>query len=300
MSIQKQLRDRIKALKEKYDSLRTGKDELLKLLEEAEVAESVYNSNAIENSTLTLKETERILLELSVARKVSTREIFEAKNLARVMEYMRGKARSIDLNKEIILFLHKMLITAIHDEIAGRFRSTGEYVRVGSYVAPAPEHLEKMIEQIVGEFNSDRQSYFIEKIAKFHLDFENIHPFNDGNGRIGRALVNWQLIHLGFPPIIIRNKEKSDYYDSFTIYREKKNLKPMAKIIALGLMESFHKRIAYMEGVPIIKLSEFAKKQNKTASALANAARRQNIPAFREKGVWKIGQGVELQTSDIR
>ena len=290
MTIQKQLKDRIKELRGRYDSLKIGKEGLLKLLEEAEVAESVFNSNAIENSTLTLKETERILLELSVTREISAREIFEAKNLARVVEYMREKAKVADLNKEIILFLHKMLITAIRDEIAGRFRVTGEYVRVGTYVAPAPEHLEKMIEQVVGEFNSDHQSYFIEKIAKFHLEFENIHPFNDGNGRIGRALVNWQLIRLGFPPIIIRNKEKSDYYDSFTIYRDKKNLKPMAKIIALGLMESLHKRITYLEGTPIIKLSEYAKGHQKTASSLANAARRQNIPAFREKGVWKISR----------
>lgn len=294
MTIQKQIKDRIKELKERYESLKIGKDGLLKLLEEAEVAESVYNSNAIENSTLTLKETERILLELSVAREVSAREIFEAKNLARVVEYMREKAKATDVSKEIILFLHKMLITAIRDDIAGRFRIAGEYVRVGNYVAPAPEHVEKMIEEIVGQFNSDHESYFIEKIAKFHLEFENIHPFNDGNGRIGRVLINWQLIHLGFSPIIVRNKEKSDYYDSFTTYRDKKNLKPIAKIIALGLTESLHKRITYLEGAPIIKLSEFAKEHNKTASSLANAARRQTIPAFREKGVWKINQNFHL------
>ena len=294
MVIQKQIKDRIKELKERYDSLKIGKDELLRLLEEAEVAESVYNSNAIENSTLTLKETERILLELEVAREVSTRELFEAKNLARVSEYIREKAKSADVDKEIILFLHKMLITAIRDEIAGRFRVAGEYVRVGTYVAPAPEQVEKMIEKILGEFNSDHQSYFIEKIAKFHLEFENIHPFNDGNGRIGRVLINWQLFRLGFPPIIVRNKEKSDYYDSFPAYRDRKNLNPMAKIISLGLTESFHKRISYLEGSEIIKLSEFAKERNKTTSSLANAARRQTIPAFREKGVWKISRKAVL------
>ncbi len=295
MAIQQQIKNRIKKLKERYDSLKIGKDGLLKLLEEAEVAESVYNSNAIENSTLTLRETERILMELEVAREISVREIFEAKNLARVVEYIREKAKAADIDKEIILFLHKMLITAIRDEIAGRFRATGEYVRVGTYVAPAPEHVERMIEAVVAEYNSDHESYFIEKIARFHLEFENTHPFNDGNGRIGRVLINWQLIRLGFPPIIIRNKEKSDYYDSFVIYRDKKNLKSMAKIIALGLMESLHKRIAYLEGAPIIKLSLFAKKHHKTASALANAARRQTIPAFREKGVWKIGQDVIIE-----
>lgn len=290
MAIQQQVKDRIKGLKERFDSLKTGKDTLLKLLDEAEVAESVYNSNAIENSTLTLQETERILLELAVAREVSAREIFEAKNLARVVEYMREKAKAADIGKDVILFLHKMLITAIRDEIAGRFRTVGEYVRVGTYVAPAPEHVERMVESAVSEYNSDNQSYFLERIARFHLEFETVHPFNDGNGRIGRALINWQLIRLGFPPIIIRNKEKSDYYDSFAAYRDKKNLKPMAKIIAAGLLESLHKRITYLEGVPIITLSEFAKGHDKTASSLANAARRQTLPAFREKGVWKIGK----------
>ena len=288
MVIQQQIKDRLKELKESYNSLKVGKDGLLKLLEEAEVAESVYNSNAIENSTLTLAETERILLELEVARQVSSREIFEAKNLARVSEYIREKAKNTDANKEIILFLHKMLITAIRDEIAGRFRIIGEYVRVGSHVAAAPEHIELMIDGIISEHNNDHESYFIEKIAKFHLEFENVHPFNDGNGRIGRVLINWQLIRLGFPPIIIRNKEKSDYYDSFAIYRDKNNLKPMTKIIALGLMESLHKRIAYLEGNNIIKLSEFARQHHKTASSITNAARRQTIPAFREKGIWKI------------
>lgn len=295
MIIQQQIKSRIKRLKDRYDSLKAGKDELLKLLEEAEVAESVYNSNAIENSTLTLRETERILMELEVSRDVSTREVFEAKNLARVVEYMREKAKKNDVDKEVILFIHKILLTAIWDEVAGRFRAKGEYVRVGTYVAPAPEHIEKMIEEAISGYNNNHESYFVEKIARFHLEFENIHPFNDGNGRIGRVLINWQLIRLGFSPMIVRNKEKSGYYDSFEIFRNKKDLKPMAKIIALGLIESLHKRIAYLEGASIIKLSEFARAHSKTASSLTNAARRQTIPAFREKGVWKISQNAVIE-----
>ncbi|HLC44007.1 MAG TPA: hypothetical protein VJK08_02705, partial [Patescibacteria group bacterium] len=77
---------KISELKKQYDSLKTGKGSLLDMLAQAEVPESVYNSNAIENSTLTIEETERILLELEVARKVTVREVFEAKNLARVFE----------------------------------------------------------------------------------------------------------------------------------------------------------------------------------------------------------------------
>lgn len=295
MVIQQQIKNRIKELKNHYDFLKVGKDELLKLIEEAEVAELVYNSNAIENSTLTLRETERILMELEVSRDVSAREVFEAKNLARVAEYMREKAKKDDVDQEIILFIHKMLLTAIRDEIAGRFRTAGEYVRVGTYVTPAPEQVEKMIEEAILGYNNNHESYFIEKIAKFHLEFENIHPFNDGNGRIGRVLINWQLTRLGFSPIIVRNKEKFDYYDSFEIFRSKKDLRPMAKIIALGLIESLHKRIAYLESAPIIKLSEFAKTHSRTASSLSNAARRQTIPAFREKGVWKINKNAVIE-----
>src|SRR5260221_1456243 len=122
-------RHRIQALKGEYDRLRKDKGPLLQLLDEAEIAESVYNSNAIENSTLTLKETERILLEMEVSRDVSVREVFEAKNLARVIEYVRGKAGGIEVSKEIILLLHQMLIGNINDRISGRFRKIGEYVR---------------------------------------------------------------------------------------------------------------------------------------------------------------------------
>lgn len=90
MSTTTPLKNRIKTLKIQYDTFRQGKESLLKLLDEAEVSESVYNSNAIENSTLTLRETEKILLEMEVSRDVSVREVFEAKNLARVMEIGRA------------------------------------------------------------------------------------------------------------------------------------------------------------------------------------------------------------------
>lgn len=283
-------KDRLQELKKEYDALRQGKESLLVLVDEAEVAEAVYNSNAIENSTLTLKETEKILLEMEVARDVSVREVFEAKNLARVVAYIRSKSQESEINTEMILLLHKMLIGGIDDTIAGRFRKKGEYVRVGTHIAPAPEHVEKMIEAALLEYTARLDEYFIDKISKFHLEFETIHPFNDGNGRIGRVLINYQFQRLGFPGVIIRDKEKKDYYSTFVEYRDKKTAKKMEKILALSLMESLHKRITYLKGEKIIALSEYVKQNKKSGPALANAARRQKIPAFREKGVWKISE----------
>jgi Fic family protein len=283
-------KDVIKVLKTKYDQLSKGKASLLKLIDESELSESVFNSNAIENSTLTLKETERILMELKVSRNVSVREVFEAKNLARVLEYIRNKSADPELSIEVIIFLHKMLMGNINDGIAGRFRKKGEYVRVGTHIVPAPEHVEKMIESIILNYSADHSSYFIDKIAGFHLDFETIHPFCDGNGRMGRVLINYQFARFGFPSIIIRDKEKQTYYKAFGEYKDLKKTKTMEKIITLALTESLHKRIAYLQGDKIITLADYAKASKKSVNALLNAARRQTIPAFREKGVWKIGK----------
>lgn len=290
MAITKPIKDRLTALKSEYDTLRKGKESLLVMIDEAEVPESVYNSNAIENSTLTLKETEKILLDMEVSRDVSLREVYEAKNLARVIGYIHNKSKETETNKETILLLHQMLIGGIDDKIAGRFRKLGEYVRVGTHVAPAPEHVEKMIEAIITEYTGDLSNYFLDKIAKFHLDFETVHPFNDGNGRIGRVLICFQLQRLGFPIIIIRDREKKEYYKSFAEYRDEKNAKNMEKVIALALMESLSKRITYLKGQKVITLSEYTKINKLSAPGMINAARRQNIPAFREKGVWKIGE----------
>ena len=295
MAINNPTKKRIQELKAEYDSLRKGKESLLVIVDEAEVPEAVYNSNAIENSTLTLKETEKILLDMEVSRDVSVREVFEAKNLARVTGYIRTKSQESEINKETVLLLHQMLIGGINDQIAGRFRTKGEYVRVGTHIATAPEHVESMIDATLLEYTSDFNSYFLDKIGKFHLDFETIHPFNDGNGRIGRVLINYQLQRLGFPSVIVRDREKKDYYKSFGDYRDGKNTKTMEKILVLGLMESLHKRIAYLKGETIIPLADYTKKNFLSGPALSNAARRQKIPAFREKGVWKIPESLKYQ-----
>jgi Fic family protein len=267
------------------------------MVDEAEIPEAVYNSNAIENSTLTLKETEKVLLDMQVSRDVSVREVFEAKNLARVVSYIRTKSQEREVDKEIILLLHQMLIGGINDQIAGRFRTKGEYVRVGTHIAPAPEQVDRLIDATLLEYTSDLNSYFLDKVGKFHLAFETIHPFNDGNGRIGRVLINYQLQRLGFPSVIVRDREKIEYYRGFGDYRDGKNTKTMEKILVLGLMESLHKRIAYLKGETSIPLADYTKKHSLSGPALSNAARRQKVPAFREKGVWKIPETFKYQPS---
>lgn len=289
MPINNPLKARITNLKSEFDRLKLGKESLLTLIDEAEISESVYNSNAIENSTLTLKETEKILLEMDIGRNLNLREVFEAKNLARVINYIRQKTGETKLSADSILLLHQMLIGNINDQIAGRFRKSGEYVRIGPHIAPAPEKVASLIDSLLIEYSSNLEKYFIDKIAKFHLDFETIHPFNDGNGRLGRVLINLQLFTLGFPEIIIQNRDKKYYYQAFSDYQQKQDTKLMEKIIGLAIIESLHKRLAYLKGQTIVTVSDYSKNNNKSLSSLLNTARRQNLPAFREKDIWKIG-----------
>ena len=280
---------KIDILKKEFDKLKQGKEALLNLIDEAEIAESVYNSNAIENSTLTLKETEKIIMEMEVSRNISLREVFEAKNLARIFSFVKNSEKRQELTKDTILFFHKMLLENINEKISGRFRSSNEYVRVGARIGAIPEKIPSLIDELLLEYSSNNSSYFLDKISKFHLEFESIHPFNDGNGRIGRFLINFQLASLGFPNIIVKNKEKNEYYTAFNEFNYIKDIKPMIKIINKALTESLHKRITYLKGLKIIRLAEYAKLNKISGSSLFNSAKRQSIPAFREKGVWKIG-----------
>lgn len=281
---------RISELFAKYQLKSKEKKPLLTMVDDVEIAERVYNSNAIENSTLTLSETEKILLQLEISRHISLREVFEAKNLALVYGYIKKTAPQQPLTIDMILLLHKMLLTNIRDNVAGRFRKNGEMVRVGTHIGLPPEFIVSRIEEILVSYNSKMEIPFIHRIAMLHVEFESIHPFIDGNGRIGRVINNYLLTREGFPPIIVRNKEKESYYKALRSYDDSHNFKPMIRIVELSALESLHKRLAYLDGFEIIPLSQYSENSKSSFHSLLNSARRQTISTFREKGVWKIGK----------
>lgn len=281
--------NKIQSLRKRYYKASTGKGALINLISEAEVAEQVYNSNAIENSTLTLEETEKILLQIDLDRFISEREIFETKNLARVVSYIDKRAKEQELTLGVMLSLHKMLISNIRDDIAGRFRKDDEYVRVGSHIAPAPKEILGLLEKMLAEYNASSHENIIKRIAKLHLVFEYTHPFIDGNGRIGRVINNYLLIREGFVPINIKFIDRKKYYEAFKEFDEKGATVIMEEIVAKALTNSYHKRLAYLEGKKIVTLSEYGRGNNLSHSNLINKAIRQTIESFLEKGIWKIG-----------
>ncbi len=281
--------ENIQRLRQRYYASFQGKQALLDLISETEVGEQVYNSNAIENSTLTLGDTEKVLLQIDLDKYISERELFEAKNLARVVDYINKKATQSELTLDIVLLLHQMLLTNIDDNFAGRWRKKDEWVRVGNHIAIAPEQIITKLHKILAHYFATNNEHIIKRIALFHLDFEQIHPFIDGNGRIGRVLNNYLLIRDGFVPINIKFIDRADYYTAFNEFNQSGKTKIMENIIGKALTNSYHKRLAYLEGKEIVSLVDYGKKYKISHSNLINKAKRQTIEAFSEKGKWKIG-----------
>lgn len=284
------IRNRINSLSEEYRKLAIKHKEAIKELTISELPEMVYNSNAIENSTLTLEDTEDILIHNQIRTDHEVREIYEAKNLASAIEYLMDNPEK-EISVELILKLHKTLLTNICDEIAGRFRSGKEWVRVGIHIGANPEFVNGFMYELVEKYNSDTNKHFLDKITYFHAEFENIHPFGDGNGRIGRLLTNEQLDLLGLPPIIIPNKSKfNEYYPALNEYTKTGKVDKLIRLFASLLIEALYRRITKLTAKKIIPVSDWAKNNNINLQSATNKAIRGTIPAFRVRGHWMINR----------
>ena len=291
---------RIKALSNTYKALAKKQPKAVYEILFSEIPEQVFNSNAIENSTLTLEDTEDILIRGRIKHDAEIREIYEAKNLARALELIAENPRQ-NLTVELILALHKILLSGINDSFAGRFRTGDEWVRVGTHIGANPDFVNDLVFKLVENFNKNDEREPIEKIAYFHNEFEYIHPFCDGNGRIGRVLINQQLLKLGLPPIIIPAKNKKrDYYPALDRYDKRNDLEPLEDYLSLLLLEALNKYITVMSGEKIIPLADWARKNKISSASVLNKAKRQTIPAFRRRGQWMIqekfvdAEGVEV------
>lgn len=278
---------RIDALWESYRALAARHPDGLAQIALAELAESVHQSNAIENSTLTLEETERIVAGGLPSASHELREVYEASNLARVTADLLSSSHQ--LSADLILRWHKDLLTGIRDDAAGRFRRGDEWVRVGAHLGANPRFVAELIDDALARYRSGPPQGVLERIAWFHCEFEVIHPFVDGNGRIGRVLINHQLLQSGLPPVIVRARSRrTEYYPALDEYARRDRHDAMTRLLALLILEALHKRIALLTSRKIVPLATWARNAGVRGNIAANRAKRQTLPAFRVRDRWMI------------
>ncbi|MBR5686380.1 MAG: Fic family protein [Prevotella sp.] len=221
--------DQLKANLSRFRPLTPAETEVLR---QEFIVEHTYNSNAIEGNTLSLQETQLVLQGITIDQK-PLKDHLEAVGYKEAYEYMEQLARE---QRELTIYeicsIHS-LVLADHQEDRGRFRRVP--VRIaGALATPVqPYQIEPMMSALLADMDSlYRHLHVVEKVALFHLRFEAIHPFIDGNGRTGRLLMNLQLIKAGYPPINVKFSDRRRYYQAFDDYARSGSPNTMTMLIA--------------------------------------------------------------------
>lgn len=173
------------------------------------ITRSTYHSNAIEGSTLSYAETYAILWNDNSLKVTATaRELYEAINhkyaLDRALQNLEDPL-SERLIKEIAQAINRNI-----NEIGG-YRTVSVLIRGAEHIPPKPDQINQLMMQLVYERNHDEEVDAFEQEARFHIRFERIHPFEDGNGRTGRILVNRGILKAGFAPVVVPFERRADY-----------------------------------------------------------------------------------------
>ena len=168
-----------------------------------------YNTNAIEGSTITLEETRSIIKD-KIAPHKPLRDIKETENHYHVfLQMLENKEKA---SNTLLLRWHKEIFSSTKPDIAGKFRNY--LVSVGGYLAPDWQDVRNLMDDLIKFINREKINP-AELAGRAHYIFETIHPFGDGNGRIGRLLMNYILWHAGYPMLIIEYHKRTSYYKAF-------------------------------------------------------------------------------------
>jgi Fic family protein len=186
-----------------------SKDSLERVKEDIAIA-FTYNTNAIEGSTITLEETREIIKE-GYAPNKPLRDIRETESHNKV--FLKMFEQKEEISEELLLNWHKDIFSETKEEIAGKYREI--LVRVGDYLAPDWQDVKNLMKDFIISIKKEEKLNPVELAAISHYRFEKIHPFVDGNGRIGRLLMNYILWKKGYPMLIIEYKNRKSYNKAF-------------------------------------------------------------------------------------
>lgn len=244
--MKQELWSRIKRKQEIISGKRPFTEAELERIQDDFCAEFSHDSTSIEGNTLTLRETALVLKGITIDQK-PLKEHLEIVGHGHGFQYICEIATSnVLISKQIIKEIHSLVLMDRPMD-RGVFRRIP--VRIsGAYCIPSEPYLiEEHLEKLLNDFASNTTENVVEKLAWFHLVFEGIHPFVDGNGRTGRLLLSLQMMQNGFPPISIKYNDQKSYYDAFDSYYKEQNTQPMEYLIGKCLEERLDYFISLFE-----------------------------------------------------
>lgn len=214
-------------------------------LTEEFVVEYTYNSNAIEGNTLTLRETDMVLRGLTIDKK-PLKDHLEVVGHKDAFDFVRDLVRdNVPLSESIIKQIHYLVLADKRDD-RGVYRRVPVRIMGAQHEPVQPYLIQPKMEQLLEQYKNSTE-HIVSKLARFHIEFEAIHPFIDGNGRTGRLLVNLELMKAGYPPIDIKFTERRAYYDAFDEYYVKHSIRAMEKLFAGYLNEQMDRYLGMLE-----------------------------------------------------
>ena len=199
-------------------------------LNEEFIVEYTYNSNAIEGNTLTLRETDLVLRGLTIDKK-PLKDHMEAVGHKEAFEFVSELVKNnVPISESVIKQIH-YLVLADKKEDRGVYRRVPVRIMGAQHEPVQPYLIAPKMEELFHTF-AESTEHIVTKLARFHIEFEGIHPFIDGNGRTGRLLINLELMKAGYPPIDIKFTDRITYYNAFDEYHVKHNLSAMENLFA--------------------------------------------------------------------
>ena len=228
----------VEIFKEFLNKERPLNDGILRKLQNNLRTEFIYNSNAIEGNTLTLRETDIILQFGITVKGKSLKEHNEVKGQEYALDFLNEVLKKEEpLSIRLIREFHALILNDDKDN-RGRFKQENNTILGAKFQTTPFYQVEEKLQELIDNFNESDKN-LIEKVAKFHNDFEMVHPFNDGNGRTGRLLMNLELMKNGYPITIIKNEDRDDYYQALEIASIDKNYIPLTEFIKRSIENTF-------------------------------------------------------------
>jgi Fic family protein len=288
-NLQKILTDKLKKLNE----LRPLSPELVIKLKEKFEIEMTYNSNAIEGNTLTLKETALVLQHGITVKGKPLKDHLEAKNHKEALEFLYDlvdQNERFTFGEYMIKSLHALVEKESNASISGKYREVDVFIIGSDHTPPSALDVPSEMKDLVQWANDNfKKVDIIEFSAILHHKFVHIHPFNDGNGRTGRLIMNIFLMHYGFPLVIIQKNDRLKYYNALSLADVGK-YEMLVNFVGQSVLRSLN---LYLDTLTPVKekekwitLAEAAKPYTYSQAYLSKLAKEGRIDAHKQGRNW--------------